>query len=627
MKTHMLNRTVSVILILFLAFLTSFGTIPEHASDSYAENLTGHVKEGTTQLRVRDAAGGNVLKDAAGNIIYLNGGHPLTILDRTNSAWYKVSFSYNGIGITGYISSSYIVIDEAPSGETGTPVTPPSDDTDFEAKLSAQNFPDSYKPYLRELHKLHPNWEFTAVHTGIDWNTLIENERNKSGQIKNLINCTSSAPHYNWRATVVGYNWATDTWSPYDGKAWFAASQGIVEYYLDPRTYLYQNYIFTFESLSYQEGIQNIQGVEAILKGSFMYNTVPSGETKKYSELIMEAAAKYKVSPYHLASRMKQEMGNIAGTAALGNSSTYPGIFNYFNIGAFDSASGNAVTNGLKFAATSGSYGRPWNTVAKSISGGAQYLGESYINKGQDTIYTQKFNVTNKSSLFSHQYMTNVQVAATEANSMYKAYVANGIIDSTMLFKIPVYTNMPAAAVPKPADSGNPNNWLKSLSVSGYSLTPSFAVNGTTEYSLIVPENVGQVSITAAPVNANAKISGTGSINLNKGTNTVKITVTAQNGNGKTYTLTIVRQGDAGNTGSTGTGNTGGTGSTVKRGDLNKDGNISAIDIVKLQRIIVGLDSLNEELLSAGDLNNDGKITAIDIVKIQRHIVGIELIQ
>lgn len=622
MRKYTLRRTISFLLILSFVILAAFGMIPEQAADTYAETVTGYVKTGTTNLRVRDSAGGNVMKDSAGNTIFLNGGHSLTILDRTNSAWYKVSFTYNGAGITGYISSDYIVLNDSSGG--GTAVSPPSDDADFEAKLTAQKFPDSYKPYLRELHKLHPNWEFVAVHTGIDWNTLVENERNKSGQIKNLINCTSSAPHYNWRATVVGYDWAADKWSAYDGSSWFAASQGIVEYYLDPRTYLYQNYVFTFESLSYQEGIQNIQGVEAILKGSFMYNAVPAGETKKYSEIIMEAAAKYKVSPYHLASRMKQEMGNVAGTAALGNSKTYPGIYNYFNIGAFDSASGNAVTNGLKFAASSGSYGRPWNSVSKSIMGGAQYLGESYINKGQDTIYTQKFNVTNKSSLFSHQYMTNVQVAATEANSMYKAYVANGIVDSSMLFKIPVYTNMPSTAVSKPADSGNPNNWLKSLGVTGYSLTPSFAVNGTTEYSLIVPESVSQVTISASAVNANAKISGAGKVNLNKGTNKFTISVTAQNGNVKNYTLTIVRQGSTG-TGSGGAANPGTSG--VKRGDLNGDGKINAIDIVKLQRIIVGIDKLDSNLLAAGDLNGDGKITAVDIVKIQRHIVGIELIQ
>ena len=39
-----------------------------------------------------------------------------------------------------------------------------------------ENFPDSYKPYLYELKKKYPNWEFTALYTGIDWNTAVNNE-------------------------------------------------------------------------------------------------------------------------------------------------------------------------------------------------------------------------------------------------------------------------------------------------------------------------------------------------------------------------------------------------------------------------------------------------------------------
>lgn len=177
---------------------------------------------------------------------------------------------------------------------------------------------------------------------------------------------------------------------------------------------------------------------------------------------------------------------------------------------------------------------------------------------------------------------------------------------------------MPAQAVTKPADSGNPNNWLSSLSISGYSLTPSFAVNMTTDYSLIVSENIESVTISATPVNSNARVSGTGTINLAPGTNRINIVVTAQSGSTRTYKLTIVRgEASAGDT----------CVNPGSRGDLNGDGNISAIDIVKIQRIIVGLDPLTDEAKSVGDLNNDGTVSAIDIVYIQRHIVGIELIQ
>ena len=200
--------------------------------------------------------------------------------------------------------------------------------------------------------------------------------------------------------------------------------------------------------------------------------------------------------------------------------------------------------------------------------------------------------------------------------------MSNGIIDSSLVFEIPVYLNMPSSAVSKPADSGNPNNWLKTLNVSGYTLTPSFSVSETTQYSLIVPETTGSVSISATTVNSNAKISGTGTISLSQGTNNINITVTAQNGNVRTYKLTIVRGTASSGSSSGGTS----TGSSIRPGDLNGDGKISALDIVKVQRIIVGLDSLNSENLAAGDLNGDGKISALDIVKLQRHIVGLETI-
>lgn len=587
---------------------------------SYAAT-TGEISPGVSYVYFRETPGGTPIKDANGSTIYLHGGDDLTILDTTNSAWYQVSVNYGGTSYTGYVSSQYVVINQESSGsETEIPSTP-SADGDFEAKLAAEGFPESYKVMLRSIHEKYPNWQFKAVHTGIEWNTLLANECNKTGQVKNLVGTSSSYPHYNWRSTLVGYNFATDKWSAYDGSTWFAASDELVAYYLDPRTYLYENYIFVFESLSYQEGVQNELGVEAILNGTFMYNTVPAGETKTYAQIIMEAAKTSGVSPYHIASRIRIEMGTKAGIASSGTSSSYPGIYNFYNIGAYDSADGSAVLKGLNWASQTGSYGRPWNTVSKSIIGGAQFLGTSYISVGQNTLYTQKFNVTNKSCLFSHQYMTNVQAPASECLTNYNAYKNNNLLSSSMVFEIPVYKNMPGTACSKPADSGNPNNWLKSLSVDGYSLTPSFAVNATTAYSLIVPESVESINLSASTVNSKATISGTGTINLALGTNRVTVTVKAQNGNIRTYTLTVVR-GTASDT----TTDSSISGGTQGSGDVNSDGKINVLDIVKLQRIIVGLESADATMLATADLNGDGKISVLDIVKIQRHIVGLETI-
>lgn len=680
MKKTGVGRKLIAIMVSFLLTLNLLQAIPNGNIANYVRaEQTAQITPGVKNVNVRQQP-----TTSSTSIIKVHGGQSLLILDQPNQEWYHVRFQKDGTTYTGYVYAQYVSV----SGSGST-------DSDFEAYMTGQGFPESYKPYLRELHAQHPNWKFVAVQTGLDWNTVIENERNKQGRIKNLIYGTASAPHYNWRETQVGYNWSTDTWSSFDGTTWFAASKDIVAYYMDPRTYLYETYIFAFEQLSYDGSIHNAQGVEAILADSFMYKSCPRGESRTFSTEIMEAAAASNVSPYHLASRMRQEMGKTAGVNATGTSPNYPGIFNFFNVGSVDSVGGGAVNKGLAWAARSGSYGRPWNSAYKAILGGAQFIGESYINQGQDTLYTQKFNVTNKSNLYGHQYMSNIQAPSTEARNMYNAYQANGLISSPLVFKIPVYQNMPESAVAKPADSGSPNNWLKSLSVSGCSLTPSFS-GGVTEYSVIVGNATDRVTVSANTVQNQAKVSGIGEQQLAVGRNTISLQVTAQNGNVRTYQITIIRKDAGGNIPETpvnpeqptepvintsyriqgsyisgipvGTsaadfinhlGVSGGTvtlcqsdGKTVKTGvvatgdvvritgknqsltytiviygDVSGDGAITALDLLKVQKHIIGASSLKDAYMEAGNVKRSGSISALDLLKVQKHIIGASKIE
>jgi beta-N-acetylglucosaminidase len=609
----------------------------------------GSITAGRTNVYFRESPGGNPIKDSNGSNIMLNGGQQLEILDTSNSSWYKVTLVYNQTTYTGYVSSQFITVGDSGSSnsQNNSSSGTTSSDTDFETYLTNQGFPESYKAQLRDLHALHPNWIFRAVNTGLDWATVVDNEINKSGQIKNLVQGTSSSPHYNWRSTTVGYNAKTDTWSSYDGSNWFAASDELVTYYLDPRVYLYERFIFAFETLSYDSS-QTKSGVESILAGTFMYNTKPSGYSYTYSELIIKAGKAAGVSPYHIASRIKQEVGTTLSAVTNGQNSTYPGIYNFYNIGGYDSASGNAVTNALRWAATGTTYGRPWNTVYKSIYGGALYIGNNYILQNQNTLYTEKFNVTNTSNLYAHQYMSNVQAVSSEASKVYTAYSGAGTLNDTIIFCIPVYNNMPDTMVSKPADSGNPNNYLSSLSVSGYSLTPSYAVNSTLNYSLIVPSSVSSITVSAQTVNRNATVSGTGTISLSQGTNTISIVVTAQSGSRRTYTLSVVRGQSSGNSstqasfstnytigGGTITGvavsttiasfisNIGCTNGTVtvtdSSGTEKTSGNIATGDQV---RITVSGNTQTYTVVIYGDVNGDGRISALDLLRVQKHLIG-----
>ncbi len=83
----------------------------------------------------------------------------------------------------------------------------------------------------------------------------------------------------------------------------------------------------------------------------------------------------------------------------------YRGYYNYYNIGAVPGgATGSAVANGLIFAkgGSSGkntSYTRPWMSPVSSITGGAQWIAEKFIKRGQNTIYYERFNTNCKTIL------------------------------------------------------------------------------------------------------------------------------------------------------------------------------------------------------------------------------------
>lgn len=240
---------------------------------------------------------------------------------------------------------------------------------------------------------------------------------------------------------------------------WKCASTAAVAYYMDPRNSLNENYIFQFEQLTYDEKNQTKEGVELILKpcnytqGKVTYYDSKGNKKtldKTYVDVIMEASKEYNISPYHLASRIRQEQGAgnagsmISGTWTGGNGN-YKGLYNFFNICAYGK---NIVQNGLKYAKSQG-----WTDPEKSIKGGAKILASGYISIGQDTLYLEKFDVVNGGDgYYSHQYMTNVSASRTEGYTIRNTYTDMGLLssESKIKFKIPVYKNMPEQISPQP---------------------------------------------------------------------------------------------------------------------------------------------------------------------------------
>lgn len=673
------TRKKILTLIMALVMLASFvlPNIPVKAATTRIATLTG-------DLNMREEP--SISATSIGTVYT---GSSYTILDEAQDdrtppvTWYQITAN----GKTGWISSAYVTVTEVESGD--------SSDMDFETYLSEEGFPESYKDQLRTLHTLYPNWIFVAQHTGLDWDEVIAEEYQLG---RNLVGTKSIT---SWKSTQDGaYNWETGKWIGLDGSSWVAASKEIIEHYMDPRNFLDKTNIFQFLKQSYNPAYMTEAQIAAkkaeltlMVDGTFLEGTyTEGGKTISYIDTIMTAAEKSGVCPLTLASMIIQEQGTDgSGKSISGTVSGYEGYYNYFNVGAYaTNAFPSAVKRGLWYASGAGegatTYNRPWNTRTKSIIGGAIYYGSNYVAVGQDTMYLKKFNVQGN-NMYNHQYMTNVQGGASEGQHIAEGYNETSR-QAALIFKIPIFENMPSTPAPKPTGNLNPNYMLKSLSVSGYSLTPTFDIYET-EYAVTVPNSASSVTISATTVASTTTVSGLGTKSLSVGSNKLTITSKAENGNTRTYTLTIVRQAASGvqpvsissssysinsnNTitgiksfpvsaanfaknftvsngtmkvlnadGTAVTGNVG-TGDQVKvydandsckytydviiYGDANGDGNINARDLLAIQKNNIKVSVLTGVKLTAADVNKDGKVNARDLLAVQKNNIKVSTIE
>lgn len=542
------------------------------------KGLPGIIKSSSV-VTVLKAAGKKTAVTAQNQKVTVKNGKQMTILGETEvsgTKYLSVKVSYNGSSVKGYVTDDVgflqIVTEEkaaatpAPTEapkktdapeETGKATENPTEsptkepaltESEYKKKLKDDGFPDSYVSALAELHKKYPDWTFKPYKTGLKWDDVIKAE-SKVG-----LNLISNSKSYAWKSTESGaYDWKTDKFIPFDGSTWVAVSEQAVKYYMDPRNFLDERGIFQFESLEYQKSAHTQDGVEKILQNTpmanktFTYKT-DAGKSKsmKYSKAFMTAASESGVSPYHLAARVKQEVvisATMMSSSVSGKVSGYEGIYNFYNIGAYHStAAGGAIANGLKWASTGSTYSRPWNSPYKSIVGGASYIGKNYINVGQNTLYLQKFNVTSKNR-YEHQYMANIEAPDSEATKTNTAY---GTDKGKMpiVFSIPVYTGMPDTPCSVPSGGENPNNYLKTLSVTGHTFTSKFTLgdDGSKVYKLTVAANVSSIKINATAVASSAKISGKGTKSVPVGTTTYTVKVTSESGSVRNYKIKVTRK-------------------------------------------------------------------------------------
>ena len=290
-----------------------------------------------------------------------------------------------------------------------------------------------YKQLINNLKAKHPNYRFLLYYTGLDWNEALASEYQGHGS--SPWNLVQVANNYNgmWICPICGEK-------RYDNGSWCCASLESLAYMMDPRNSINESDIFQFKDLegsdvSYNDIARVVSGYGAYLN---------NGEA---IQAIVDASKQYNINGYYLVAKIINEHGKNGSTLSNGKgyNGQYVGIYNYFNIGSYGNGTATIINNGLSYAQSQG-----WNSIRASIMGGSQIVKQKFIIQySQNTLYYQKYNVSGKSPLGSHQYQQNILAAQSQGSSL-KSYYGSSIASSTYTFIIPLYKNMPKADSPRP---------------------------------------------------------------------------------------------------------------------------------------------------------------------------------
>lgn len=145
-----------------------------------------------------------------------------------------------------------------------------------------------------------------------------------------------------------------------------------------------------------------------------------------------------------------------------------------------------------------------------------------YVSGSGQTSKTYTFNFKALKSGTAKVYVNNAEVYAFDESLMSVSKGSKSISIKTQAEIEASYSK---------------NNYLKSLSVDGYELSPSFDKE-TLEYTVELDSTVESINVNASVEDSTASLIGGGEVSVVEGSNTIEIVVTAQNGNTRTYKIT-----------------------------------------------------------------------------------------
>lgn len=434
------------------------------------------------------------------------------------------------------------------------------------------------KGKIKALQSKYPNWTFKILYTGLDWNEVITNEyTGHGGSPKNLVYKTSNYQGA-WLCSICG-----DT--AYDNGSWRCASQEAIKYMMDPRTSINESDIFQFEELT-NSGC-DINVLKTMTNGTFL-----SG----HEQGIINAANNNNVNAYYIVARLIQEQGTSGTvlTSGSGYNGQYAGYYNAFNIAASGNKTSEILTNALAYAQSKG-----WTSLDSSIDGGISFLAKQYIQKGQNTLYLQKFDVEATNGLYSNQYMQNILAAQSEGATLRNTYINMNSMSSSHTFVIPVYENMPQDVCSRPDTNGTSSTDMDLVKVNvENTLRIRNRPNGDTTVGWLYTNE-----IVTRLEKATSKVNGTYWDKVQKADGTIGYAARETYESEGSYKLYLVPIGEL-------------------RGDVDGDNEITANDYVIIKLNIMGKRNLTDQEKLRADYDNDNEVTANDYVLIKKYIMS-----
>lgn len=294
--------------------------------------------------------------------------------------------------------------------------------------INEKKYP-GYKEQIDKLKEEHPTWTFTLFYTKLEWNDVIANEGHKDN-VKYPLNLIPDSSKYpdDWKCEI-------DKDKTFDNGTWLCASDKAIRYEMDPRNILKDDEIFQFLELKYTDGAQTENGIKTITEDTFL-----SGD--EIAKTLIKAGEKAGVDPYFITARLIQEQGKKGTVLSQGYEYEEKTVYNPFNIKASGNSQSEIIENAAKYA-----YEQGWDTLKKGLLGGVEFVKQGYINKGQNTLYLQKFDVVKQDGkLYTNQYMQNLLAATSEASNMRKIYDNSNSTDTNLNFIVPLYEKMPEEA-------------------------------------------------------------------------------------------------------------------------------------------------------------------------------------